>query len=152
MAIDSIATGSTAATAVFLDEIVISGGAVRTTLALPTSGAAVTQSGTATSEGGITRSADGRCILVSGYAAAPGTAAIATSSSTTNKRVAAVVFVDGTVDASTASVAFASEPYPLLSPRRTATCAPSLVPRSPRRQQHPHVVVARLHHAVLDRR
>src|SRR2546423_2089570 len=85
----SAALGS-AATAVFLDEYTIAG-ALAQSIALPTTASGpnhiITASGTATSEGLITRSTDKNFLLVTGYDAAVGTATITTSASTTINRV-----------------------------------------------------------------
>jgi len=77
---------SSAATAVFLDEYRPDGTFVQS-IALPTAdnGAnqTLTASGTATSEGLLTLSADGHYLMFTGYDAAPGTASIAGTSSST---------------------------------------------------------------------
>lgn len=95
---------STAATAVFLLEYTPAGTLVQT-IALPTaaSGAnrALTASGTAVAELNLTRSADGRYLVLTGYDAAPGTAAITGTAAATTNRVIARVAADGTVDTST---------------------------------------------------
>jgi len=62
----------------------------------------LTMSGTATSEGGLSLSADGRYVLLAGYDAAPGVANIVGSASATVNRVAARIDVAGNVDTSTA--------------------------------------------------
>ena len=112
--------GSTA-TAVFLVEITVATGAVRTTVSLPTaaSGATVpiTNSGSATSEGSVTRSGDGRCIVVSGYAATVGTSGVAGTTAASVNRAVAVVYENATIDATTAFAGFNSE----RAPRRGAT-------------------------------
>lgn len=96
---------SNAATAVFLDEYTRTGALVQT-VPLPTAnnGAqkAVTCSGTASSEGGLTQSVDGRCFVVAGYGANVGGAAVASSASSVVPRVIARIGLDETVDATTA--------------------------------------------------
>lgn len=96
---------SSAATQVFLDEYNPTAGALVQTIPLPTSnnGAnlALTASGTATSEGLITLSADGRYILAPGYNAAPGTASVASTTSTAVPRVVARIDGAGNVDTTT---------------------------------------------------
>jgi hypothetical protein len=96
---------SSAATPVFLDELTTAGTAVGS-VPLPTtvsgSQKALTSSGSATSEGLLTRSADGRYIVLTGYNAAVGTASVASSASATVNRVIGRVAGDGTVDTSTA--------------------------------------------------
>lgn len=98
-----------AAAAAFLDEYTPSGTLVQS-VALPTSVSGsnrrVTISGSASSEGQLTRSADGRYLAFVGYDAAPGTASIATSTSATVNRVIARVGMDGVVDSSTITTAF----------------------------------------------
>jgi hypothetical protein len=61
----------------------------------------VTLSGTATSEGTLLRSGDGRFVTLAGYAAAPGMASVASSASTAVPRVVARVAGDGTIDSRT---------------------------------------------------
>ncbi|CRK55993.1 Alkaline phosphatase [Alloactinosynnema sp. L-07] len=94
-----------AATPVFLDEFTPDGTLVRT-VALPTAGSGanrrVTTSGSATSEGGLSLSQDGRYLTLGGYDADPGTASIASSTTAAVNRVVARVDVDGAVDSSTA--------------------------------------------------
>ncbi len=96
---------SGAATEVFLDEY-SSSGTLAQSIALPTTvngaNVALTASGTATSEGALTRSADGRYLLLTGYDAAVGTASVAGTSSFTAARVIGRVDASGTIDTSTA--------------------------------------------------
>src|SRR5262249_50880795 len=90
---------------VFLDEYTASGQLVRSVvLPTTTSGSQhrLVASGSATSEGQISRSADGRYILLTGYDAAVGTASIVGTDSTTNARVIGRVDAAGSVDTSTA--------------------------------------------------
>ena len=95
-----------AATPVFLDEYSPSGALVRTT-PLPTvvSGAQrrLTMSGSATSEGALALSGDGRYVTLAGYDAAVGTASVASTSGTAANRVVGRLAADATVDTSTAS-------------------------------------------------
>ncbi|RZK61047.1 MAG: hypothetical protein EOO59_06020, partial [Hymenobacter sp.] len=97
---DGSAALTTAATAEFVDEYTLSGTKVQS-IALPTADngtvRAFTNSGTATSDN-LTRSADGRYLLLAGYNAAPGTAGIVTS---TVPRLVARIGADGTVDTNT---------------------------------------------------
>lgn len=90
---------------VFLDEFTPSGTLVQS-IAMPTavSGAnrRLVASGTATSECGITRSADGRYLLVTGYDAPMPTASLAGTASTAVARVIGRVDALGNVDTSTA--------------------------------------------------
>lgn len=97
------ALGSTA-TATFLEEYTPAGALVQT-LPMPTVAAGtnlpIAVSGSATSEGFLTQSADGRYLIAVGYAATPGTAAIAGTASATTPRVIARIALDGTIDTST---------------------------------------------------
>ncbi|PWW59542.1 ExeM/NucH family extracellular endonuclease [Actinokineospora spheciospongiae] len=98
------ALGNTA-TATFLDEYTATGTLVRST-PLPTATAGanrrVTLSGSATSEGALSLSQDGRHLTLGGYDAAPGTAGVASTTTASVNRVVARVAGDGTVDSSTA--------------------------------------------------
>lgn len=101
---DGAAALSSAATPVFLQHLALDGtpGAV---VALPTVASGVSQpfglSGTATSEGHMTRSTDGHYLVLAGYAATPGTAAISSTTSAAVNRVVARVDALGNVDTST---------------------------------------------------
>lgn len=105
IAIYRVGTGSGAlsstAAAVFIDEYTTSGSFVQS-IAMPTllSGAnfALTASGSATSEGLLTRSADGKSLVLTGYSSAAGTASVASS---TSARVIGVVGAAGSVNTST---------------------------------------------------
>lgn len=89
----------------FLVEYTPAGTLVQT-IALPTadSGAnqQLTNSGSASSEGFLTRSTDGRYLTFGGYDAAVGTASVATSASLTTNRVVGRADANGVVDTSTA--------------------------------------------------
>jgi hypothetical protein len=103
---DGSAPLSTAATEVFLDEYTPAGMMVQT-INLPTSvngtNRILTASGSASSELGITRSADGRYLVLTGYSAAPGTPAVASSSSNDVTRVIGLVAANGSFDTSTSA-------------------------------------------------
>ena len=96
-------TGS--ATAVFLLEYTPAGTLVQT-IALPSTATlpqrALTASGTSTSELGLTRSADGRYLILTGYDAAPGLASITGTASSATPRVIGRIAPDGSFDTSTA--------------------------------------------------
>jgi hypothetical protein len=78
---------SNSSTASFLNQYSTTGSFINQT-ALPTSGTnQLTMSGTATSEGQITRSLDGSSILVAGYDSAPGVALIASSTGVSRKAI-----------------------------------------------------------------
>lgn len=103
---DGSATLSSAATAVFYDEYTSSGAFVQT-IALPTavsgSHRRVAVSGSATSEGILTQSVDGRYLISVGYDAALGTASVvSTTSATANRVVARVAIATEAIDSSTA--------------------------------------------------
>ncbi|HJQ39093.1 MAG TPA: hypothetical protein VKB93_18295, partial [Thermoanaerobaculia bacterium] len=102
---DGTAVLGSAGTAVFLDEYTTAGAFVQT-ITVPTttvgSQRRLVVSGSATSEGFMTRSADGQYLVFSGYDAALATASITTSTSATVPRVIARVAADGTIDTSTA--------------------------------------------------
>jgi hypothetical protein len=102
---DGSAALSNAATAVFLDEYATSGGAPVQTIAMPTSvngnNARLTNSGSATSEGALARSADGKYLTLAGYDAALGTASVVSTASATVNRIVARVDASGNVDTST---------------------------------------------------
>lgn len=97
---------SNAAQATFVDEYTPAGALVRS-IAMPTvpGGAqrALTNSGTATSEGHLSSSPDGRFYCLAGYDAAPGSASIAASLSAATPRVIARIGLDGSVDTSTST-------------------------------------------------
>jgi hypothetical protein len=95
-----------AATAVFLEEFTPQGVHVQT-IPLPTTpttagNRALTISGTATSEGFLARSTDGRYLTMGGYNAAVGTAGVASTTSPGVSRVVARIAADGAVDTTTA--------------------------------------------------
>ena len=100
-----VASGSSNAAAVFLDEYTTAGALVQS-IPLPTtdSGAqqTLTLSGSATSEGALLRSVDGRYLTLIGYDAAPGTVSVASSTSAAANRVIARIDANGNVDTSTA--------------------------------------------------
>jgi predicted extracellular nuclease len=102
---DGSAALTSNATAVFLDEYTTTGTLVQS-IALPTAinGAQkrLTASGTATSDGYISRSTDARYIVGTGYEAALGTSGITGATAAAVNRTVARVYADGTVDTSTA--------------------------------------------------
>jgi hypothetical protein len=100
-------TLSNAATAVFLDEFTLGVGqsspvqsiALRTSASGPN--AILTMSGTATADGALALSADGRFLTLAGYDAAPGTASVAGTTSVAVNRIVAAVDMMGNVDTTT---------------------------------------------------
>lgn len=103
---DGSAALTTAATEVFLDEYTPAGRLVQT-IALPTSigstNRILTASGTATTELSMTRSVDGRYLVLAGYGATPGTTGVTTSATADVARVIALIGADGNVDTSTSA-------------------------------------------------
>ncbi|MES1164157.1 MAG: hypothetical protein ABUR63_00250, partial [Verrucomicrobiota bacterium] len=103
---DGSAALTSAATLVFLDEYSPSGALVRS-VPLPGTANGTTQphrltaSGSATSEGLITRSVDGHYVLATGYDTAAGTASVAGTTSTAVPRTIARVDAAGNVDTTT---------------------------------------------------
>ena len=115
-----VGTGSasltSAATQVFLDEYTTAGVLVQS-VAMPTvvSGAngLLTASGTASSEGELSLSTNGQYVLLTGYNAAAGTAAVAgTSSSTTARTVGVVNVATGAVNTTTKLTDFSTSNNP----------------------------------------
>ncbi|MFC1421046.1 Ig-like domain repeat protein [Streptacidiphilus cavernicola] len=107
---DGTSALSGAGAPVFLDEYSPAGALVRS-VALPTtaSGAnkSLVSSGSATSEGGLTLSADGRYLVATGYAASVGATGLSSSAAATLPRTVARVDASGTVDSSTSLTDFA---------------------------------------------
>jgi len=106
----SAALASTGA-AVFLDEYTPTGTLVQS-IALPTSVSGnnkrVVASGSATSEGSLTRSTNGLYLIATGYDAAVGTAAVTSSTSASTARVIATIDNSKTINSSTALSDFSS--------------------------------------------
>ena len=100
---------SAAAAAVFLDEYTPAGALVQS-VPLPTSVSGnnriLTAAGNATTELALTRSADGRYLVLTGYGTAPGTAAVVTTATTAVARVIGLISADGSIDTSTNTGAF----------------------------------------------
>lgn len=94
-----------AATAVFIDEYTPAGALVQSiTMPVVFDGAnrILTASGTATSEGFLSRTSTGNYIVLSGYDAAPGTGSITGSNSSAIARVIGRIDVNGLYDTTTA--------------------------------------------------
>jgi hypothetical protein len=108
---DGSAVLTNAATAVFLDEYTPAGTLVQS-VAMPTTPSAphssFANSGTATSEGALSISADGNYFLLGGYDAPLGTVSVASSSTGTVLRVLARVAMDTSVDTSTTTTSFSA--------------------------------------------
>ncbi|MFD2717168.1 IPT/TIG domain-containing protein [Hymenobacter monticola] len=95
---------STAATPAYLQEYTPAGVLVQT-IPLPTAVAGnnriLTVSGSSSTDGGMTRSANGAYLVVTGYDVAVGTTGVAATASATNNRIVGRIAADGTVDTST---------------------------------------------------
>ncbi|MCU1235317.1 MAG: hypothetical protein JWP63_3284, partial [Candidatus Solibacter sp.] len=102
---DGSAALASSGTAAFLDEYTPAGALVQS-IALPTSvngsNKRLVVSGTATTEGQMSLSTDGKCLVVPGYDAAVGTASITTSTSATVNRVIGKINSSGVIDTTTA--------------------------------------------------
>ena len=101
---------------VYLDEYT-TGGTLVQSIPLPTSASGSTHqlvaSGTAQSEGQLTRSADGRYLVLTGYASdLPGAAPLSGTPAATVPRTVGRVGADGSVDTSTALADFADANNP----------------------------------------
>src|SRR5882724_11589061 len=102
---DGTATLSANAAPVFLDEYTPTGSLVQSIALSPAPAAPnrqLTASGSATTEGFLTLSADGRFIVFTGYDAAAGTSALPGTSAATVNRVVGRVDASGLADTSTA--------------------------------------------------
>ncbi|HEY0517286.1 MAG TPA: hypothetical protein VGD00_09205 [Solirubrobacteraceae bacterium] len=103
---------SSSAASVWLNEFEPRGG-LAATLALPTSASglnkALVDGGSTVSDGELTLSGNGACLLTVGYAAALGTEKIAESAAKTAPRTVAVVNGNGEIDTTTALTNFANE-------------------------------------------
>ena len=102
---DGVTALTSAAAAVFLDEFTTTGAVGGPTVALPTvvgipgaGNCALTNSGSASSEGALARSADGRYLTLAGYNAAPATASVVGGSAA---RVVARVDASAAIDSTT---------------------------------------------------
>lgn len=102
---DGSAALTSAATVVFLDEYATSGAFVRSIM-MPTSASGsnkiLTASGSATSEGLLSRSPDGKYIVLTGYNASLGTMNPNTATASSVNRVVGIVNGAGSVDTTTA--------------------------------------------------
>jgi predicted extracellular nuclease len=101
---DGSAALSAVGTAVFIDEYTPTGTLVQT-IAMPTTAAGAQKqlvaSGSATTEGLMSLSADGQCLWVPGYAANLATAGVATTTSASTPRTIGRIMNNGVVDTST---------------------------------------------------
>jgi hypothetical protein len=102
---DGTAALTSAATAMFFDEYTPAGALVQTVpmrTAVSGSNQPCTNSGSATSEGFITLSADGRYFLTAGYAAIPGTTGVVGTANPPTSRIIARTDMAGNIDTTTA--------------------------------------------------
>lgn len=101
---DGVAALSNASAAIFLDEYTPAGVLVQS-VAMPTTASGsnniITTSGTATSEGLITKSTNGQYLIITGYNTAPGLASVAGTATTTVTRVVATIDATKNVNSST---------------------------------------------------
>ncbi len=101
---DGTATLSSAATATFLLEYTAAGVLVQT-IALPVADAspnlALTETGSSSTDAALTRSADGRYLVLPGYNATPGTLTLANTASATTNRLIGRIAADGTINTTT---------------------------------------------------
>jgi hypothetical protein len=109
---DGSAAGTSAATAVFLDEYT-PGGTLVQSVAMPTADSGTQQTLTASgaanaSEGYLNRSADGAYLILTGYDAAVGTTAVASTATTAVARTIGRVGADGSVDTTTTTTSFST--------------------------------------------
>lgn len=128
---DGSATLSSAATPVFVEERLVADGTLVRTITLPTTAtgaqAQLTQSGTATTEGGMTRSIDGRYVVLTGYAADAGTAAVANTANVSTgtapvNRVVGRIDTTGAIDTTTTIAdAFSGTSSTAANPRGVAS-------------------------------
>lgn len=106
---DGSAGLSNVATAVFLDEYTPTGTLVQS-IAVATSDSGsnqtLTASGTATSEGALSLSADGRFLVFTGYDAALGTTGVASTATSAVVRTIGLAGASGTIDTSTTTTQF----------------------------------------------
>jgi hypothetical protein len=103
---DGMAALTNAATPLFIERRASTDGATRaTTLALPVAMSGtnrpITLSGTATSEGSLSRSGNGRFVTLAGYSATPGTAAVSSTTAMATPRVVGRVDAAGAFNTST---------------------------------------------------
>lgn len=108
---DGAAALTSAATPVFLDEFTPAGTLVQS-IAMPTavsgSNQILTVAGTSTNDCTLTRSSNGSYLLIAGYTAPVGTAAVAGTTSAAFPRVIGRIDANGVVDTSTTTTAFST--------------------------------------------
>ncbi|HYG33502.1 MAG TPA: DUF3616 domain-containing protein, partial [Clostridia bacterium] len=92
---DGTASLSSASTSAHIDQFTPAGSYLNTITIPDTGSSALTYSGTAVSEGALTRSTDGRYLTLVGYNTSKGLASVASSSTTTVPRGIATVDFDG---------------------------------------------------------
>jgi len=106
---DGTAALTSAATPIFLDEFTPAGTLVQS-IAVPTAVAGANQiltvAGSSTNDCGMTRSSNGSYLLIAGYSAPVGTAAVAGTTSAAFPRVIGRVDGNGTIDTTTTTTSF----------------------------------------------
>lgn len=109
---DGSAALTTASTAAFLEERLVSDGSVVQTIALPVavsgSNQICTTAGSSSNDGSMTLSADGRYLVGPCYGVAPGTANVPGTSTASVPRIVFRVGADGIVDTTTATTQFST--------------------------------------------
>jgi hypothetical protein len=112
---DGAAALSTSAQSVFID-IFDTLGNLFQSIAMPTTGSGANKSlvsaGTNVTEGFLTLSEDGKCLLLTGYNAALGTASISTTTAAATNRVVGIVAANGAADTSSAFSDYVSTSSP----------------------------------------
>jgi hypothetical protein len=101
---DGQAAPTSASNATSLEERDPVDGSVLRTIALPIAAAGTQQPltlGNSNTEGGLSRSADGKFVTLAGYAAAPGVAAISATTASATNRVAGRIDASGAIDTTT---------------------------------------------------
>jgi hypothetical protein len=110
LVVEQLGTGASsltsAGTPIFIDEFTTAGGAPVQSISIPsTGGSALTDTGTGTSDGSLTRSTDGSVVTFAAYNAAAGTASVA-SAAGINRAVGVVTASGQSSLASSSSSAF----------------------------------------------
>ena len=106
---DGTAALSSAATAVFLDEYTPAGALVQS-ISVPSTGGAgeLTATGNSTTEGFLSRSADGQSLVIPGYQAAAGATSPAAATSAVDPREVATLSTSGAVSIAATTSAFSA--------------------------------------------
>ena len=100
---------TTASAAIALEKRLIDNGSLVSTTTVPAGGTNLTVAGSSVGDGHLSRTLDGKYVLIAGYDAAPGVAAIAGTAATANKRVVGRLNAAGTLDTAVAFSAFSGQ-------------------------------------------